>query len=357
MDPDSLVWLSLGFAALLVLAARWHYVYWLRRYGLPAEYAERHDLATADGVPITLHRLTPPPAPDKPPILLVHGIAANHRNVDAEPDRSLARFLSSHGRDVWLLTLRSAQTGLSRAQKKKLTFAAMVRHDLPEALSFVLGRTRASTVDYVGFSMGGMLLYAALGRTVPAERISRAAFIGSPGRVAPPFRFLRVFRRLPRWLLPPLWLRLGARMVAFVVELFRTPVHRYIYNPDNVERGSTSRALVNLIEDVPAALGAEFTDWSLSDGAVRFDGQDVLEGLAHVRTPAVFFAGARDRIAAPEAVREAWAAWGRAEADVDKSLVVLGRASGAEHDYAHGDLAIGRNIARDLFGPIEEFLG
>jgi pimeloyl-ACP methyl ester carboxylesterase len=356
MDLPTLAWLALALAALFLVAARWHYVFWTRRFTVAAEYAERHDLVTADGVPITLHRLPPPQTPDRPPVLLVHGIAANHRNVDAVPDRSLARFLGARGRDVWLLTLRSAQPGLSRAQKKKLGFAAMVEHDLPHAIELVLDRTRAPSLDYVGFSMGGMLLYAALGRTVPVERISRVALIGSPGRVAPPFPLLRIFRRMPRWLLPALWLRLGARMVAFAVELFRTPLHHFIYNPDNVERGATARALVNLIEDVPSALGADFTEWALSDGAIRIDGARVLDGLATVETPAVFYAGARDRLASPAAVREAYEAWGKDRSEVEKSFHVLGRASGAEHDYAHGDLAIGRGLVKDLFEPLGAFL-
>ena len=46
-----------------------------------------------------------------PPVLLVHGVGANHRNNDLHPDFSLARHLAALGRDVWLLTLRS---GLGR---------------------------------------------------------------------------------------------------------------------------------------------------------------------------------------------------------------------------------------------------
>jgi hypothetical protein len=38
---------------------------------------------------------------------MVHGLSANHRNNDLIPDHSIARHLRAHGRDVWLLTLRS----------------------------------------------------------------------------------------------------------------------------------------------------------------------------------------------------------------------------------------------------------
>jgi pimeloyl-ACP methyl ester carboxylesterase len=356
VDLVSLLAALLGLLFVLAVAARAHYSFWTRRYTLELGYAERHDLVTDDGVPVTLHRLAPPSLPSSAPVLLVHGVAANHRNVDAEPDRSLARHLHGEGRDVWLLTLRSGQSSLSRAQKKKVRFTAMVANDVPVAIRFVLERTRATRLDYVGFSMGGMLLYASLGRTVPREHIGRVGIIGSPGEIVLPFSFLRAFRRMPRWLFPSLWLRMLARMAAFFVEAFHTPLHRYVYNPDNVERGTTARAMVNLIEDVPAELSADFARWALEGGVFTVDGAPALDGLADVRSPAIFFAGAADRIAPPHTVRAAHDAWGRDVADLEKRFVVLGRASGHEHDYGHGDLAVGRALQKDLFEPLAAFL-
>jgi hypothetical protein len=56
-------------------------------------------------------------------------------------------------------------------------------------------------------------------------------------------------------------------------------------------------------------------------------------------------------------VRAAYDAWGSQTAAVSKQFVVLGAAHGSEADYGHGDLAVGRHAKRDLFLPIDAFLG
>src|SRR6185295_5135708 len=148
-----------------------HLGYWSRKLGVRMPYELEERLNTPDGAAIELRRLPPastpsgPPLSELPPILLVHGLGANHRNTDLLPDHSLARHLSARGRDVWLVTLRSGLERLARAQQRKVRFRAMVEHDLPLAIDTVLAKTGQRALDYVGFSMGGMLLYAALGNT------------------------------------------------------------------------------------------------------------------------------------------------------------------------------------------------
>jgi pimeloyl-ACP methyl ester carboxylesterase len=353
--PTTLGIVALALVVFAVLA-RLHYVFWVSRLTVPAEYSERHDLVTDDDVPITLYRLEPPPTPSEPPVLVVHGLAANHRNVDAEPDRSVSRYLHAQGRDVWLLTLRSGNPALNAKQRAKVDFRSMVENDIPEAIAFVRDRTHAERIDYVGFSMGGMLLYAALGRTVAPEVLRRVAMIGSPARVAPPILMLRRLRFLPRFVFRGLWLRLGARMAAFLIEHLRTPIHRFIYNPDNVKRGATGRALVNLIEDVQAPLSADFAAWALADGVVRIEGRDIVEQLPSIEIPAIFFAGAADRIARAKAVRVAYENWGRDAEGIEKRFVLMGTEGGCRYDYGHGDLAIGDHLAEELFPPLGAFL-
>jgi pimeloyl-ACP methyl ester carboxylesterase len=236
-------------------------------------------------------------------------------------------------------------------------FAAMVKEDLPLAVSAVLARTGAEAIDYLGFSMGGMLLYAALGRTVPTASVRRVVIVGSPGRVAAPRLLLPLLRRVPRWLVPRGRYKLGAHVFAFASEWFHTPIHDIIVNPANVARGLTRAALVNMVEDIPAPLNADFFEWAMADGAIRVDGVPVLPGLADVSVPALFFAGAADRLAPPGAVRAAFDAWGSAVPGVDKSFVVLGKEHGARADYGHGDLAIGAHAGAELFDPIARFLG
>jgi len=205
--------------------------------------------------------------------------------------------------------------------------------------------------------MGGMLLYAAIGRSVAEALVRRVVIVGSPAFVGIS-RWLRpLVRRLPRSFVPTLRLRLGAHAVAFASEWFRTPLHSVIYNPVNVSPGVTRAALVNAIEDVPAALGADFAEWAAQGGAVAAFGEPAIQGLPKLRIPALFVAGSADRIAPIPAVRAAFDAWGAQHPALPKRFVVVGRDFGHRENYGHGDLVLGANVGADLFEPIARFLG
>jgi pimeloyl-ACP methyl ester carboxylesterase len=360
-EPLALALLALAILAALALGGVLHLLYWTRRLRHPLDYAETRRLITPDGAAIELRRVPIPVGVERhatlPPILLVHGVAANHRNQDLTHDESLARHLAALGRDVWLVTLRSGRRPESRADARKKRFSAMVAGDLPCAIDAVLAETGAAALDYVGFSMGGMLLYAAFGRTVAKAKIRRVVFVGSPGKIIPALPIPRALRFLPRALVPTLPLRLGARAFAFMSEWFSTPLHALVVNPRNVGDGVTRLALVNVIEDMPAALNDEFLRWSTSGGEIVLDGAPVLAGLAEVEAPALFLAGSADRMAPREAVHHAYEAWARARPEVEKRFVVLGRDYDSKHDYGHGDLAVGAHVGVEIFPLVARFLG
>jgi pimeloyl-ACP methyl ester carboxylesterase len=349
-----------GALAALGVAAWLHLRYWVRKLSVPLHYASVERLALPDGGAIELRRIAREPADaplaqELPPVLIVHGIGANHRNLDLAGDRSLARLLTTAGRDVWLVTLRSALA----TRQSLIRFEAMVKYDVPTAARAVRERTGSAVIDYVGFSMGGMLLYAALGRTVPESEVRRAAFVGSPGRIELPLAPLRFLRFLPRWLIPRLRVRVMSRLIAFAAEWVpQTPLHHIVYNPRNMPRGVAAMALVNMIEDLPGPLLADFAAWAFADGELRGAEGRLLDGLRRVEVPVTFFAGAADGLASPSSVRAAFEAWG---ADVPeftgKQLRVVGVAHGSSADYGHGDLAIGVEVGREVFTPLVAFLG
>ena len=335
--------------ALIALTLAWvlHLAFWTRRYVLDLAYDDEVELDSPDGGRFVLRRLRGTD-PSRCPMLLVHGVAANHRNLDAHPEVSLARHLAREGRDVWLLTLRS---GL-RGRRGPVRFDAMARHDVPRAIAHVLEATEATRLDYVGFSMGGMLLYAALARGhVDPSQLRRVVTVGSPGRVVSPLAGLGLVVRFPAWLLPTVPLRASARGYAFAADFLHTPLHRIIYNPANLAPRHASHALVNVIEDVPAGLNADLAAM-LRAGEVLSEGRPVLADLGQLDVPALFLAGAADGIAPPDAVRAAFDAWG-AE---DKSFEVVGVASGASHDFGHGDLVVGLGAVDEVFPRIAAFL-
>jgi pimeloyl-ACP methyl ester carboxylesterase len=350
-------------AALLLLAGAWwaHVRFWVRRLGVAMPYASHEVLPTPDGASIELRRLPPRPdsegPSDLPPVLLVHGLAANHRNNDMHPDSSLARELTQAGREVWLLTLRSGRH-LRGRDRRRIRFAAMVHYDVPLAVDSVLERTGAGALDYVGFSMGGMLLYGALGWTVPTSKVRRAVVIGAPGHVEAPIRALRTLRWLPLALVPGLPLRLLSRTFAFVAGTrVSAPFGSVVSNPDNIAPVLARTALVDVIEDVPATLQADLVRWAATDGSITVDGERVLDRLADVEVPALFFAGTADRIVPAERVVRAYEAWGANRSAVRKELRMLGKEHGAHADYGHGDMVVGPHAHEDVFEPVVRFLG
>lgn len=330
---------------------RLHLGFWRKRLFSALPYAEEHRIPTEDGAHFELRRLPcETPDPEKPPVLLVHGLGANHRNHDAWEGASLARYLAARGSDVWLLTLRS---GLPRGIPSRLVrFAAMVQHDVPQAVAEVRRRTGADAIDYVGFSMGGMLLYAAIGASLPSTDVRKVGIIGSPARVVLP-QLVKWVDRLPDFLIPGARYTSTARFWAFAVGWIpTTPLHYLVFNPSNVERHAAGRALMTLVEDVPRGLQLDFLAFARNGGDVRTSGVSVMDSLANIRNPVLFLAGAGDVLGAPATLVPAFDAWG----SPDKQMHVLGRNTGTEHDYGHGDLAIGRHVERDVFARIEEFL-
>jgi pimeloyl-ACP methyl ester carboxylesterase len=175
-------------------------------------------------------------------------------------------------------------------------------------------------------------------------------FIGSPGRVDAPHPIVKILRFYPRWLVPPILSGLGAHMFAFLSEWFTTPLHKWVMNPRNFAKSITRAALVNCIQDVPAALAADFLGWVTRDGEIRLEGKRVLDQLANVRIPALFVAGTADHLGTEASVRAGFEAWGKDEPDTPKRFLVL-------EDYGHGDLAMGCHADSELYEPIREFLG
>lgn len=351
LSSSTLGWIAVGLVVALVCF--WaHLRIWGRRLhvGMKYDFYERRD--AADGGVYELRRICKDAKGT--PVLVVHGIAVNHRSVDALPEISMARQLESQGHDVWLLTLRSGVSTtwweIMMRRQRHLRFEAMARHDLPEAIERVCELTRSSSVDYVGYSMGGMLLYASLAAgALPRSQVHRAVLVGSPGRVQSPLAGIRLAARLPRWLMPRLPFRLYARALAFAADFVETPLHRLLANPRHLGPGAAARAMINMVEDIPASLAADFSRWLSGDGTLTLkSGERVLSGLADLPIPALFIAGAADHIAPPESVRAAFDAWG-CDSGTQKRLVLLDA-------YGHTDLVLGISAARDVFPLVASHL-
>jgi polyhydroxyalkanoate synthase len=354
--------LLLSLETLVVLVLWWaHLRFWGGRLQLPLDYAATEELVMPDGGTIELRRIGASSTvgarggASRVPVLLIHGLAMNHRNHDGSEDGSFARYLRDQGRDVWLLTLRSGRSSRSFRGHPRSDFAAMVKYDVPSAVDAVLDRTGQPQLDLGGFSMGGMLLYATLDRTLDPSLVRRVATFAAPAKIRP-LGVTGMFHWLPPSLTPAVRLRLFMRSFAFFPRLIPSLLWRRLYNPKNVEPTVERRMLWNVWEDIPGRLGSDFSRWAARGGDLTVDGVPVLPGLSHVSTPVCFFAGKVDWLAPAYTVRAGYEAWGRDVPGIDKHFVVLGRETGAVDDYGHCDLSFGRHVKREVFEPAARFL-
>ncbi len=159
------------------------------RRATPAD--EVHQVSTSDGWQLTLYRYKGELGPEMPPVLVCHGVGANHANMDLDGERSLARHLRARGRDVWMVDLRgcgaSDRPSLMRGRRGGYPFDTLAFLDVPAAVTAVVEHTGATEIDWVGFSMGGLLAYAYFGSPEAAgsaAKLRRIVTIGSPVMVA-----------------------------------------------------------------------------------------------------------------------------------------------------------------------------
>ncbi|HEY5952317.1 MAG TPA: alpha/beta fold hydrolase, partial [Kofleriaceae bacterium] len=235
---------ALAILAIIAVLTFAHVAYWRRRFYVATDYEHEQVLDTEDGCTIVLRRL---PRPDGdivgPPVLMVHGLCANHRNNDLVPDHSLARHLRTRGRDVWLVTLRSGHPMRTWRARNRVRFDHMVEHDLPLAVREVLRHTSATQLDYIGYSMGGMLMYAAIANPELCQQLRRVVLVGAPPILRVPWLLRGVMHLgawLPRSLVPTVHARFFATAFAFTSDLVFTPAHRLLAG----ERAAIRRGLM-----------------------------------------------------------------------------------------------------------------
>jgi polyhydroxyalkanoate synthase len=346
------------FALLLWWA---HLRFWHWRLGTTRNYDLVEELRLPDGGVAELRRLHASSPADagaqvsQVPVLLVHGLAMNHHNHDIADQYSLGRYLRDEGRDVWLLTLRSGRTRFSVFGHPHGNFAAMSKYDLPSAVATVLERTGQPQLDLAGFSMGGILVYASLGRGLQVDQVRRVALFSAPGKIRPlgPIGWARI---LPAALVPSVPMRLVTRTFAFAPRWVARLLWWRLYHARNMERITERSMLWNAWEDIPGRLGSEFVRWAGQRGEITVDGVPILQGLAEVAVPVCFFAGSVDWLAPVWTVRAGYDAWGSALPNADKHFVQLGREHGHRDDYGHCDVAFGRHVRAEVFAPAARFL-
>jgi pimeloyl-ACP methyl ester carboxylesterase len=342
---------SLALCVILLLAAWAHYAFWSRRYSLPTGEDEVVPAVTADGWRLGLARRRPRGPPRGPPVLLVHGLAANRVSMDFCIVRwSLSAYLAAAGFDCFALDLRGH--GLSRraphGARRRWTFDDHVRLDVPAALDAVRAATGESRVLWVGHSQGGLIGIAAA--AAHPQRVAALVALGAPAF----FDVQGIWRLFVRFgfLFTGKLNRFFARSLAPFAGYWHPPVSEIAINTRNVLPEVYRRVLVNVVENVSSGVLRQLGRWILTDTFGSMDRTvDYRAGMATCRQPALFVAAAADRLAPPALVERAAQAWGG-----EATLIRVGIATAARADYGHSDLLFGRGAPEDVFAPVRTWL-
>lgn len=317
---------------------------------------------TSDAWDLTIERFAPSPgAPKKRlPVVLVHGYLMNRYFYKVNGNESLLAMLQGQGYDVWLLDLRGrADAGAPGYVFGKHTYDysmdEYIRHDMDAALAFVLEKTKAPQVHWVGHSMGGMVAYARLG-TLGEPRIADLVTIGSPAVSPFPGRtLLRSYKLADGMAL------LTALPIAPFTELQASmpvtfipgDIRGLLWAEENVDpkvRDSLYQLAFNngsKRETRQFLDGLRQHDFRSSDGQISY-----AHNMKNITVPVLMILGRRDNLGSPETVRYAYDHLG----STDKDLYVAERSRGCHDDYGHLDLVVGRHAHEDVHPHILSWL-
>jgi pimeloyl-ACP methyl ester carboxylesterase len=346
---------AIGCVLLYILPALWSYL----------ESAETKQdrtvfALTDDGWRIALHNYAPLGPKVGKPVILCHGIAGNRFIFDLNNAPSLANYLRSQNRDVWVAELRgsgfSGRPGLLLSDYPlNWSFDDHLNYDVEAIIRNVINETGEDSVHWVGHSMGGMLIEAYISRKKPTN-VASAVALGSPtdfsGMKIHQFRHVLKMRAMLK-IVPFNPLLLLIKCFIPVLRLAPGLLSVFISNK-NIEWWVVRRI---------SAIGTELVSSSvlwldiarfLTEGKFAdHSGRPYLEDIKESKTPLFAISGAKDIMAPPKSVSTVCEACGD---DGLRKTLVLGKQTGLEQDYGHVDLLLGTRAREEVFPIIERWL-
>jgi pimeloyl-ACP methyl ester carboxylesterase len=333
--------------------------FWGWFYACPTSQDETGYVRTSDGWRLAVHRYCEG-KPTGLPVVLCHGMSANRYPFDIKGAPSLARYLKARGWDVWVAELRgsgmSDRPGFLTADVPYTwTFEDHLRKDLPAIINYVLERTGAPAIHWIGHSMGGMLGLAHVAAQTDPPIASMVA-MGSPVDFSKMrMRAFPILAKL-RWLLylthvPPMPF-IGRLIIPVAHKLPRCLLG--LFQPSNITP-SIARRVVALGSTLITSRGLwmDFGRYVETRVLGSEKGQPYLENLSQSRVPILTLAASEDRMAPPESVI---ALCNEAKGTAGGACMVFGKGSGCVEDYGHMDLLLGIRVEKEVFVPILEWL-
>jgi pimeloyl-ACP methyl ester carboxylesterase len=326
---------------------------------------------TEDGWKLGVRHYRPDhPDPGKLPVILCHGLGLN-ATFWTITDQHLPFQLAARGYHVYVFDSRGSgdnahlgrherinahlrRTMLREVGERSWNVDDLVHYDVPAILDYVARETGHDRVNWVGHSLGGMLVFPYLELAPRPERIANLVGMGSTiiQATIPQTDMLRANQGLRLLTLVASPGRLG-RPLAY----FRIPgmerIDRFYYTSENVDRLTISRFYGYALEDTGPGALRQLAPYLKHGHMLSADGKvDYAAKLAEITTPTLLIAGDCDLMSDVPSTELTFAGLG----SPDKTIMRFGKSNGHVADYGHCDLVWSRHAPKEVFPPLIDWL-
>lgn len=326
-----------------------------KHYGVKTSATEIRYIRTTGGWNLALWVYPAAERKHPHPVILCHGLAANHWCFEITPEASLPASLNRAGYDVYAVDLRGSGRSYCNQKNSDFTFDDMVP-DVEVIIDAVnsLHKSGAEPV-WVGHSMGGMLAYAYAGLKPKQFNRSLKALVSISGPVTmlglrhpvleQQIRFQKALARFDAEFMAALFAPFLGRIPTRFDDFF---YYTRSFRPANLRR-----YLVHGTTNIAPALGDQLLRWIKTDSMSSLDGSlDYSQALKIIKLPALFVTGIRDNLCPPWQFEHGF---NRLKSR-KKEFHVICRAAGFDHDYGHAGIIMGKDVAGNTHRTIIEWL-
>lgn len=310
------------------------------------------------------------PDPTKLPVVLCHGLGLN-ATFWTITENHLPGQLTQAGYEVFVYDCRSSG---SSTPEKFAKLNALLRNtpfpergeqtwttdeqaffDIPAVLEYVRKKTGHEQVNWVGHSLGGMLMFPFLEEHPERHRIANFVGMGSTAVVFPTADAKEMANA-----------NIGLRALLQVVSTSRIArpmrfgrppglgyIDRFYYTKANVDHQTVNRFYGYTLEDPGAAALKQLQPYLEEGRFLSANGQtDYSANLDRVVTPTLFIAGDGDVMA--DIPSKTWTF--EQIKSPDKTFLRFGKSQGHQLDYGHCDLVWARSAPLEVFPEIIRWL-
>ena len=230
----------------------------------------------------------------------------------------------------------------------------LVSYDMPAILDYVERETGQRRVNWVGHSLGGMMVFPFLELSIHPERIANFVGMGSTIiQAKTPRKDMLAANAGIRSLLNVASAGRLGRPLTFFKMPGMEKIDKFYYSVENVDWRTISRFYGYTLEDPGPGALRQFAPYLKYGHMLSADGKvDYSARLGEITVPTLMVAGAADLISDVPSTRMTFDAL----SSPDKTLYVFGRANGHVADYGHCDLAWSRYAPKEIFPVMIDWL-